>query len=54
MGPFDVLGEGCVCSALVAYAVVALDEMHIVSIRGHAHGYPMGPTHIVKTQDFFL
>ncbi|OBT71386.1 hypothetical protein VF21_09492 [Pseudogymnoascus sp. 05NY08] len=31
MGLFDVLDEGCVCSALVAYAVVAFDEMHIPS-----------------------
>lgn len=53
MGLFDVLDEGCVFSAFVAYAVVVFDEMHIVSIGGRAHGYPMGPTHIVKTQDFF-
>lgn len=52
MGQFDVLDEGCIWSALVADAVVLFDEMHIVNVDGHANGYPIGPTHIVKAQDF--
>lgn len=52
MDQFDVLDEGCVCSALVDYAVVLFDGMHIVNVDRQAHGYPIGPTHIVKAQDF--
>lgn len=52
MEQFDVLDEGCVCSALADYSVVLFDEMHMVNVDRHAHGYPMGPTHIVTARDF--